>query len=53
MTDNTVNVTRQINDVALAPAETFNKSIKIAQKYYNEAAQNYLLLIWFIYTKTT
>src|SRR5215204_3303840 len=42
VTDNTVNTTRQINDVALASAETFNKSIEIAQKYYNEVAQNYL-----------
>ena len=42
VTDNTVNATRLINDVALASAETFNKSIEIAQKYYNEAAQNYL-----------
>ncbi len=41
MTDNTVNATRKINDVALASAEAFNKSIEIAQKYYNEAAQNY------------
>ena len=40
--DNTVNATRRINDVALASAETFNKSIEIAQKYYNETAQNYL-----------
>src|SRR5215211_4566760 len=40
--DNTVNTTRQIKDVALASAETFNKSIEIAQKYYNEIAQNYL-----------
>ena len=42
VTDNTVNATRRINDVALESAETFNKSIEIAQKYYNEAAQNYL-----------
>jgi len=42
VTDNTVNATRRINDVALASAETFNKSIEIAQIYYNEAAQNYL-----------
>jgi hypothetical protein len=42
VTDNTVNATRRINDIALASAETFNKSIEIAQKYYNEAAQNYL-----------
>ena len=40
--DNTVNATSRINDVALASAETFNKSIEIAQKYYNESAQNYL-----------
>jgi hypothetical protein len=42
VTNTTVNATRTINDVALASAETFNKSIEIAQKYYNEAAQNYL-----------
>ena len=42
MTNNTVKATRRINDVALASAETFNKSIEIAQKYYNEAVQNYL-----------
>ena len=42
VTDNTVNITRRINEIALASAETFNKSIEIAQKYYNEAAQNYL-----------
>ena len=42
VTDNTVNAKRRINDIALASTETFNKSIEIAQKYYNEAAQNYL-----------
>jgi hypothetical protein len=42
VTDNTVNPTRRINDVVLASTETFNKSIEIAQKYYNDAAQNYL-----------
>ena len=42
VTDNTENATRRINDIALASAETFNKSIEMAQKYYNEAAQNYL-----------
>ena len=42
MTDNTVNSTRRINDVVLASTEAFNKSIEIVQKYYNEAAQNYL-----------
>jgi hypothetical protein len=42
VTNTTVNATRTINDVALVSVETFNKSIEIAQKYYNEAAQNYL-----------
>jgi hypothetical protein len=42
VTYNTVKATRLINHVALASAETFNKSVEIAQKYYNEAAQNYL-----------
>jgi hypothetical protein len=42
VTNNTVKATRRINEIALASAETFNKSIEIAQKYYNEAAQNYL-----------
>ena len=42
VTNTTVNATRRINDIALESAETFNKSIEIAQKYYNEAAQNYL-----------
>ena len=41
VTRNTVNATRRINDVVLASAETFNKSIEIAQKYYNEFVQNY------------
>ena len=41
VTDNTVNATRRISDILLASTETFNKSIEIAQKYYNEAAQNY------------
>ena len=41
VTDNTVNATRRINDVVLASTETFNKSIEIVQKYYNESVQNY------------
>jgi len=45
VTNTTVNTTRTINDVALASAETLHKSIEIAQKYYNEAAQNYLNFI--------
>jgi hypothetical protein len=45
VTDNTVNCTQRINDIALTSAETFNKSIEIAQKYFNETAQNYLNLL--------
>ena len=45
VTGNTLNATRRINDVVLASAETFNKSIEIAQKYFNETAQNYLNLL--------
>jgi exonuclease VII large subunit len=45
VTDNTVNATNKINDVVLAYTETFNKSIEIAQKYYNEAAKNYFNFI--------
>ena len=41
VTNNTINATRRTNDVVLASAETFNKSIEIAQKYYNEAVQIY------------
>ena len=41
MTDNTVNATRRINDCVLGYTETVNKSIEIAQKYYNESVQNY------------
>ena len=41
ITDNTINANRRINNIALASAETFNKSIEIAQKYYNESVQNY------------
>ena len=42
VTNKTINATRRTNDVVLASAETFNKSIEIVQKCYNEAAQNYL-----------
>jgi len=42
ITNNTVNANRRINDLVLGSTETFNKSIEIAQKYYNEASQNYL-----------
>jgi hypothetical protein len=41
ITDNPINANRRINDLVLGSTETFNKSIEFAQKYYNEAAQNY------------
>jgi ABC-type transporter Mla subunit MlaD len=41
VTDNTLSTTRRINNIALASTETLNKSIEIAQKYYNESVQNY------------
>ena len=39
--DNTINATNKINDAVLGSTETFNKSIEIAQKYYNDSIQNY------------
>ena len=42
ITENTINCTQRINDFALASIESFNKTIEIAQKYYNESVQNYL-----------
>ena len=41
ITDNTVNATRRLNEFVLGSTETFNKSIEIAQKYYNDSIQNY------------
>jgi hypothetical protein len=41
ITNNTTNYTQRVNDFALTSTETFNKSIEIAQKYYNESVQNY------------
>src|SRR5215211_8145455 len=41
ITDNTINYTQRVNDFALASIESFNKTIEIAQKYYNESIQNY------------
>ena len=41
ITENTINCTRRLNDVAVTSTESFNKSIEIAQKYYNESVQNY------------
>ena len=45
ITDNTINCTHRVNDFALTSTESFNKSIEIAQKYYNESVQNYLNLV--------
>ncbi|HEX2408549.1 MAG TPA: hypothetical protein VHJ38_15200 [Nitrososphaeraceae archaeon] len=39
--DNTVNATRRINEFVIGSTETFDKSIEIAQKYYNDSIQNY------------
>ncbi len=41
ITDNTINCTRRLNEFALTSTESYNKSIEIAQKYYNEFVQNY------------
>jgi hypothetical protein len=44
MSNNTINATR-INDFMLGYVETFNKSIEIAQKYYNDSVQYYFNFI--------
>jgi gas vesicle protein len=41
ITDNTTNATHRINDMVIGSTETFNKSIEIAQKYYNDSIQNF------------
>ena len=41
VTANTVNITIRINDIALASAEAFNKSIKFAQKFDFDVVQSY------------
>jgi hypothetical protein len=42
ITDNTINANRRINDdLVLGSTETFNNSIEIEQKYYNESVQYY------------
>ncbi|MGH9999939.1 MAG: hypothetical protein ACRD6Q_01840 [Nitrososphaeraceae archaeon] len=41
ITDKTIDSTNKMNEVVLGSTETFNKSIEIAQKYYNESIQNY------------
>jgi hypothetical protein len=45
ITNNTINCTRRLNDFAVTSTESFNKSIEIAQKYYNESIQNYINLV--------
>ena len=37
----TITATNKINDAVLRYTETFNKSIEVAQKYYNDSIQNY------------
>jgi hypothetical protein len=39
--DNTINATRKSHEFVLASTETFNKSIEIAQKYYDDSVLNY------------
>jgi hypothetical protein len=39
MTDNTINATRRLNTFMLGYVETFNKSIEVVQKYYNDSVQ--------------
>ncbi len=43
--DNTISATRKSHELILASTETLNKSIEIAQKYYNESIQNYFNFI--------
>jgi hypothetical protein len=42
--DNTINNTRTIHEFIVENIETFNKSIEIAQKYYNNGIKNYFNL---------
>ena len=39
ITDNTINLTRRINDCIFGCTETINKCTEIAQKYYNDLVQ--------------
>jgi hypothetical protein len=45
ITDNTVNATRRINEFILVFIETFNKSIEIAQRYYDNSVLNYVTFL--------
>ena len=44
ITDNTINANRRIKDLVLG-SETFNNSIEIEQKYYNESVQKYFITL--------
>jgi hypothetical protein len=44
-TDTRKDVTRTINDYMLKYTDTFNKSLELFQKYYNESIQNYFNII--------
>ena len=39
--DNTINTSRMLNDLLESHIETFNISIELAQKYYNNGIRNY------------
>ena len=41
ITEGTTNTLRIVNDTIARNIETFNKSLDLSQKYYNENAQNY------------
>jgi hypothetical protein len=43
--DTTKDVTSTINDYMLIRTDTFNKSLELFQKYYNEGIQNYFNII--------
>ena len=38
--DYTVNATKLVNEIAVGSIENFNKSIELAQRYYNDILQN-------------
>ncbi|HET9805598.1 MAG TPA: hypothetical protein VFP49_01685, partial [Nitrososphaeraceae archaeon] len=42
--DNTINNTRTIHEFIVEYTETFNKSIELVQKYYNDGIKNYFNL---------
>jgi hypothetical protein len=45
ITDNPINANRRIKDLVLESTETFNNSIEIEQKYYNESVQKYFITL--------